>query len=78
DIYASPVAAAGRIYITDLNGRTLVFTHDDQPEYLALNPLDDSFAATPALVGTDLFLRGRQFLYCIADRDISNVSHKND
>lgn len=73
NIYASPVAAKGRIYITDLDGRTLVFTHDDQPEHLALNPLDDSFAATPALVGKELFLRGREFLYCIANSDISEV-----
>ena len=78
DIYASPVAAKGRIYITDLNGRTLVFTHDDQPEYLALNPLDDSFAATPALVGQELFLRGRQFLYCVANSDISDVPQKHE
>ena len=78
DIYASPVAAKGRIYIADLNGHTLVFTHDDQPEYLALNPLDDSFAATPALVGQELFLRGREFLYCIANSEPSTVPLKDE
>ena len=67
NIYASPVAAKDRIYIADLDGRTLVFTHSDQPRQLALNQLDDRFAATPALAGNELFLRGHEFLYCIAE-----------
>jgi outer membrane protein assembly factor BamB len=67
NIYASPVAAAGRIYIVDLSGRTLVFEHSEQPRPLAVNTLDDSFAATPALVGRQLFLRGQKWLYCIEE-----------
>lgn len=66
DIYASPVAAQNRIYITDLYGSTLVFKHGDQPEFLALNRLNDRFAATPALVGGEIFLRGHEFLYCVS------------
>ena len=31
NIYASPVGAAGRVYITDLDGATLVITHEDNP-----------------------------------------------
>ena len=69
NVYASPVAAGGRIYITDLDGRTVVFTHAEQPKMLALNLLDDQFAATPALVGKDLFLRGQTNLYCIAETE---------
>jgi len=67
DIYASPVAAAGRVYIVDLYGRTLVFKYADSPRQLAWNQLDDEFAATPALVGDQLLLRGRRFLYSIRD-----------
>ena len=67
NMYASPVSAKNRIYITDLNGRTLVFRHAEQPKYLALNQLDDSLAATPALVGNEILLRGTEFLYCIAE-----------
>ena len=67
NIFASPVAAKDRIYIVDLDGRTLVFRHADQPQQLALNLLDDRFAATPAIVGKELFLRGHEFLYCIAE-----------
>lgn len=69
NVYASPVGAAGRIYITDLDGRTLILTHEEEPTMLALNQLDDSFSASAALVGRELFLRGEQNLYCIADEE---------
>lgn len=67
NVYASPVGAAGRIYITDLEGTTLVISHDDIPKFLALNRLDDSFSASAAIVGRELFLRGEENLYCIAE-----------
>jgi hypothetical protein len=66
--YASPVAAAGRVYATGRNGRTLVLKAGAAYEVLASNPLDDSFTASAALAGTDLFLRGLKCLYCIADK----------
>lgn len=66
NIYASPVGAAGRVYITDLSGATLVISHDDQPRALALNQLNDSFAASAAVCGDELFLRGEEYLYCLA------------
>lgn len=34
---------------------------------VAENTLDDRFDASPALVGNQLFLRGRKNLYCVAD-----------
>lgn len=67
NIYASPVAASGRIYITDLNGVTLVMTHEQTPRVLAVNRLDDHFSASAAIAGGDFFLRGRRHLYCIAE-----------
>lgn len=67
DVYASPVAAAGRIYVTDRLGTTIVMTHNSDPELLSLNRLDDQINASAALVGSELFLRGEKFLYCIAD-----------
>lgn len=67
NIYASPVAARNRIYVTDLTGATMVFEHAEQPRLLSLNRLDDEFAATPALAGNQLFLRGHRYLYCIEE-----------
>ncbi len=67
EIYASPVAAAGRVYILDRSGVMLVMKHAQQPEPLSVNKLDDRFSATPALVGREIFLRGETFLYCIRE-----------
>ncbi len=67
DIYASPVAAAGRIYVTDLDGNTAVLSSGVIPRQLALNRLPEPIAASAALAGRDLFLRGEKHLYCLAE-----------
>lgn len=69
NIYSSPVAAAGRIYVTDRNGKTLVMSNDAELKALTLNKLDDRFSASAALVGDAIFLRGEKFLYCIGEKD---------
>lgn len=66
NIYASPVGAAGRVYLTGRNGVTLVLKRSPKLEILATNELDDPILASPALAGDQLFMRGRKFLYCIA------------
>jgi outer membrane protein assembly factor BamB len=66
NVYASPVAASDRVYITDRSGATLVISHAETAEVLALNHLDDEFSASAAISGRYLFLRGRRYLYCIA------------
>ena len=67
DVYASPVGAAGRIYITSRDGKTLVISHDDKPKALAMNQLNDTFNASAALVDNEMFLRGERFLYNVAE-----------
>jgi outer membrane protein assembly factor BamB len=66
NVYASPVGAADRVYIADLDGTTAVLSHGNIPRLLAVNRLDDSFSASAAIVGRELFLRGKTHLYCIA------------
>jgi outer membrane protein assembly factor BamB len=65
DLYGSPSAAAGRIYITDRDGATLVIKQGRAYEVLALNKLDDPIDASPVIVGKQLLLRGRRHLYCL-------------
>jgi len=65
-VYASPVGAAGRVYIVGRDGGALVLKKGDKIEVLATNRLDDRFDASPAIVGKEIFLRGKQNLYCIA------------
>ena len=66
-VYASPVAAGGRIYIPSRDGTTVVITAGSTFEVLSENVLEDGFDASPAVAGPELYLRGRQFLYCIAE-----------
>ncbi len=67
-VYASPVGAGGRVYLVGRNGTTVVIKHGDEFEVLASNKLDDRFDSSPAIAGKDLFLRGRDHLYCIAEK----------
>lgn len=66
DVYASLVAAGGRIYIVGRDGQTAVIAPGPELEVLAVNELDDEFDASPAIVGDEIFLRGHKRLYCIA------------
>ena len=68
-LYAAPVAAAGQIYFTSREGVTVVIKHGPTLDILATNQLDDTFDATPAIVGNQIFLRGEKNLYCIAQGD---------
>jgi len=67
NVFASPVAAAGRIYIPGREGATLVIRHGAPFEVLATNHLDDGFDASPALVDGEIYMRGLEFLYAIAE-----------
>jgi outer membrane protein assembly factor BamB len=63
--YASPIVAAGRIYLVDRTGTTLVLKQADRVDVLATNKLDDAIDASPVAVGRQLFLRGEKYLYCV-------------
>jgi glycerophosphoryl diester phosphodiesterase/outer membrane protein assembly factor BamB len=67
NVYASLVGAAGRTYVVDREGTTVVIGASPRFEILARNRLEDSFSASPAIVGGDIFLRGARHLYCIAE-----------
>jgi len=68
EVFASPVGAAGRVYVTGREGTTMVLRHGPKLEVLAVNHLDDGFDASPALVDGDMYLRGYKNLYCIAEK----------
>lgn len=67
NVYSSPVSAKGRIYITSMDGHTVVFSAGPEPRILGRSQLDDSFSASAALCGKELFLRGHKALYCLAE-----------
>ncbi len=66
NVYASPVAADGRIYVVGREGTTAVLDAGPALKVLATNVLDDATDTTPALVDGELYLRGAKSLYRIS------------
>ena len=66
-VYASIVGAGDRVYIAGRGGTVNVIQHGSEFKVLAVNKLNDNFNASPAIAGSELYLRGGQHLYCIAE-----------
>ena len=64
---ASPTGAGDKVYLASQNGVTVVIKNSETFEVLATNKLDDQFDASPVVVGDELFLKGKESLYCIAE-----------
>lgn len=67
NIYASPVAAGKNIYITDLDGTTLVLAAGVVPRAIAVNRIHESVNASLAIAGNHIFIRGEKHLFCIGE-----------
>jgi outer membrane protein assembly factor BamB len=65
--YSSPIAAAGRVYLVGRFGATVIIKDSEAYEVLATNTMNESFDGSPVAIGNQLFLRGRENLYCIAE-----------
>ncbi len=67
NIFSSPTGNRDKIYVAATNVVNVVKAG---PEFsiLAKNTLDDTFEASPIIVGNDLFLRGAKYLYCISEK----------
>ncbi len=66
-IYASPIAAAGHVYLSARNGTTVVIKDSDTFEIVATNSVGETVDATPAPVDNQLFIRGAEHLFCISE-----------
>jgi len=67
-VYASLAATKDRIYILGREGKCAVVKPGTKLEILATNKLDDRTDASMAMVGKELFIRGKESLYCIAEK----------
>ncbi|MGB7345995.1 MAG: PQQ-binding-like beta-propeller repeat protein [Pirellulaceae bacterium] len=65
--YASPVAAGGKVFLTDRSGTIVVIEDAPQLKILATNSVGETVDATPAPVDNELFIRGERHLFCIAE-----------
>ena len=67
DYYASPVAAAGKIYIAGRNGFVVVL--DDKPELtiLAKNDVGEEIFASPSIADGRIYIRTRESVFCFSN-----------
>lgn len=63
DYYASPVAADGKIYAANQEGKVAVIRAGGDWELLVVNDLEEECYATPAIVDGDLYVRTAGHLY---------------
>jgi outer membrane protein assembly factor BamB len=66
NVYASPVAAAGLVYIVGREGTTVVLEAGPALKVVATNVLDEAVDASPALVDKEIYIRGVKHLYRIS------------
>jgi outer membrane protein assembly factor BamB len=66
-VYASPLAANGHLYVVGRNGTVIVLKDATKFEVVATNTLNERIDASPVMLGKELFLRGHEHLYCIAE-----------
>jgi outer membrane protein assembly factor BamB len=62
---SSPIAANGRIYLSNNDGTTFVVKAGPQFELLSTNNLGERITASPAVSGNNLFYRTDSHVYCL-------------
>ncbi|MDD2812883.1 MAG: PQQ-binding-like beta-propeller repeat protein [Bacteroidales bacterium] len=64
--YGSPMIADGKVYVMDRGGTMHIYKLDKTPVKLGSPVLGEKSVVTPAFTDGTIYLRGEQFLYCIA------------
>jgi len=67
DYYASPIAADGKVFMVSASGKVTVLKAGAQWEILATNDLGEEVWATPAIAGSNLYIRTRNALYSFSN-----------
>lgn len=67
-LWGSIVSAAGRLYVLNQKGATVVFrANPEKLEVVAVNELGETANSTPAVSDGEIFIRTYRALYCIAE-----------
>ena len=66
EYYASPVAADGKVFLANTEGKITVLKAGAEWEVLAVNEIGDEVSATPALSEGRVYVRTRSALYCFS------------
>ena len=62
---ASPVAVAGHLLMSSMDGDTIVLKAGPAHEVVRANPLGEPIAASPAVAGGRIYIRGEHHLFAI-------------
>ena len=65
---SSPVAADGRVYVSDNDSKTFVVEAGREFKLLATNRLGERISASPAVTGNRLIYRTDSHLYCVGEK----------
>lgn len=64
--YASPIIADEKVYLLDRSGVMHIVKAEDKFELVSESPLGERADCTPAFSDNRIYIRGKEFLYCIA------------
>ncbi|MBK8315642.1 MAG: hypothetical protein IPL01_17190 [Acidobacteria bacterium] len=66
EYYASPVAADGKVFLANTEGKITVLKAGAEWEVLAINEIGDEIGATPALSNGRIYVRTHSAMYCFS------------
>lgn len=64
EYFASPVAADGKVFLANTEGKVTVLKAGAEWEVLSVNEMGDEISATPALSNGRIYVRTRSAMYC--------------
>ena len=65
--YSSPVIADGKVFLLDRTGTMHIVRASENFELISTSPLGEPADCTPAFSDKDIYIRGRNNLYCISE-----------
>jgi outer membrane protein assembly factor BamB len=65
DYYSSPIGVDGKVYIASEHGKVVVLRAAGDWEILAINDFDSDIYATPAVSGSQMYIRTQSAIYAI-------------
>jgi len=66
--YASPIYVDGKVYITDMSGKTHIVKATSEYQLIATPELGEKAVCSPVFAGGRIFIRGMNQLYCFGSK----------
>jgi outer membrane protein assembly factor BamB len=66
--FSSPIYAAGKIYLTDIAGKTTIIDGGRTYKEISTPSVGEEVKATLAFVGKRIYIRGKHNIFCIEEK----------